>query len=325
MRFVAVLAGLTAFLFSIEASAASGSSEATLTLGDKALATKQYGVAYEAYTSLASHNGLAQFGLGLIERNGWGRPANPVKACTWFEQAAHNKVPAAQQFLGDCYAQGIDRPADGDAAVQWYMKAADSGVFYALCDAGELYLSGQIVAKDAQRGLALCVRAAQLGSTPAMRRVGDAYRDGTSLPQDLAAARYWYGQAAERHDVEAQYRLGVMLSQGDGGDVNLPQALSWLELAASQGYAPAYLPVAVLYANSAVDPKTGVLPPEVLAKIYMWNSAAQATNHNPEERATMARIQQLTLSVMPAQWRPDLDRRVKNYLAQHSGSYPSNR
>ncbi|WP_429497532.1 tetratricopeptide repeat protein [Robbsia andropogonis] len=322
MRFVAMLAGLTALLFSIGAYAVSGSSDATLARGDKALAAKQYDVAYKEYAHLASHNGLARFDLGLIERNGWGRPADPVKACNWFEQAAHNKVPAAEQFLGDCYAQGIDRPVDGNAAVQWYMKAADAGVFYALCDAGELYLSGDIVPKDAQQGLALCARAAQLGSTPAMRRVADAYREGKSVPQNLSAARYWYGQAAERHDVEAQYRLGVMLSQGDGGDVNLPQALGWLEIAASEGYAPAYLPVAVLYANSAVDPKTGALPPDVLAKIYIWNSAAQATNHNPEERATMDRIEQLTLSVMPAQWRPDLDRRVKAYLAQH-GESPS--
>jgi len=155
---------------------------------------------------------------------------------------------------------------------------------------------------------------------PAMLRIADYYKDGTEMPQDLAAARHWYRQAAEHREHQAQYRLGVMLAQGEGGDVNLAQALSWLEHAASEGYAPAYLPVAILYANSAPDPANGALTPASLAKIYMWNSASKATTKNTAELAEIERIAQLVDQVMPAQWKPALDRRVAEHLGRFSAN-----
>ncbi|MHA0111170.1 tetratricopeptide repeat protein, partial [Klebsiella pneumoniae] len=88
--------------------------------------------------------------------------------------------------------------------------------------------------------------AAQADSSPAMLRLGDYFREGRQVPQDLERARYWYQQAAERHNLAAQFHLGLMLSQGEGGQADPRLALFWLERAASEGYAPAYLPVAVL-------------------------------------------------------------------------------
>lgn len=288
-----------------------------LAQGQKALAARDFAAAYPEYAAHAGTNPLAQFTLGLFEREGWGRKADPVAACAWFGKAAQKRIPAAEQFFGDCLAQGIGRPVDGQAAVRWYRKAGESGVASALCQAADLYIAGKIVPRDVAQGLALCTAAAQADSPPAMLKLANYYREGGAVPQDLRLARYWYDQAAQRHNHEAQFRLGLMLSEGEGGDANVAQARFWLEHAAMEGYAPAYLPTAILYANAAPDPKTGVLTPEDLARIYMWNRAARAGTTNPVQLAEIERIDKLVLSVMPAPWRPDLDRRVAAHLAKY--------
>ncbi|OFA08524.1 putative beta-lactamase HcpC precursor [Duganella phyllosphaerae] len=287
-----------------------------LTVANKALAAQDYALAYKENVRVAAANPLARFNLGLIEREGWGRARNPVAACAWFEKAAHGNIPAAQQFIGDCLASGTGRAADGKAALVWYQKAVQSGIAYANCSAGELYIRGQLVGQDVVRGLTLCAQAAQAGSAPAMLRLGDYYKNDPDVRQDLAAARYWYQQAAEHRMVVAQYRLGVMLGQGEGGAADPGLALSWLEHAASEGYAPAYLPVAILYGNSAPDPATGALTPVSLAKIYMWSRAAKATTSDPADLAQIEGIEQLLQQVMPLQWKPELDRRVAEHLGK---------
>ncbi|QYG07994.1 sel1 repeat family protein [Janthinobacterium sp. PAMC25594] len=311
-----VNAMITAALFAVavNAGAAPRDLSAELKRANKALAAHDYGLAYKEYARVAAGNPLAQFNLGLIEREGWGRPRDAVAACAWFGKAAQGKTPAAQQFFGDCLAAGTGRAPDGKAAVAWYQKAAQSGIAYANCSAGELYIRGQVVDKDVARGLALCAQAAQAGSAPAMLRLADYYKDDKDVPQDLAAARYWYQQAAEYRIPVAQYRLGVMLGLGEGGAANPALALSWLEHAAVEGYAPAYLPVAILYGNSAPDPATGALTPANLAKIYMWSRAARATTSKPAEIAEIEGIEQLLQQVMPPQWQPELDRRVAEHL-----------
>ncbi|MFZ3017583.1 MAG: tetratricopeptide repeat protein [Gallionella sp.] len=296
---------------------AGGNLDAALKPAQQALAAGDYKKAYTLYSRYTAKNPLAQFTLGLFHKNGWGRPADPVAACGWFEKAAHKNIPAAQQFFGDCLAQGIGRTVDGEAAVGWYRKAAASGIAYALCSAGDLYVRGAGVDKDMRRGLELCAQAAQAESPPAMLRLADYYREGKDVPQDLAAARHWYQQAAERHSPEAQYRLGVMLGEGQGGEADLNAALFWLETAAGEGYAPAYLPTAILYANAEVDTKTGALKPEHLAKIYLWNSAAKARTADPAQLAEIERVEKLVLAVMPETWRPDLDKKVAEHLAKY--------
>lgn len=320
MRTVAALTFSALLALTLHANAAPRNLSEELQPADRALAAQHYALAYKLYAGAAPHNALAQFSLGLIEQKGWGRPANPVAACAWFGKAAQGNVPAAQQLYGDCLASGTGQAADGQAALAWYRKAAQSGIGYALCSAGELSIRGKVLARDVAHGLALCTEAAQAGLAPAMLRLADYYRDDPDVPQNLAAARAWYQQAAEHRLLVAQYRLGLMLSQGEGGAADPAAALAWLEHAASEGYAPAYLPVAILYGNSAPDPATGALTPDNLAKIYMWTSAAKATTTSQADRDDIAKIEQLVDQVMPAAWKPALDRRV----AEHLGKFAPN-
>lgn len=283
----------------------------------QAQANGDYGKAFEQYSRFAAKNPLAQFNIALFYQNGWGRPDDNVRACQWFEKAAQGQIPVAQQYFGDCLSQGIGRPVDSKSAIAWYKKAGARGDLIAYCSAADLYIKGKGVDKDVQQGLALCTQAAQASSPPAMIKLANYYREGSDVPQDLAAARHWYQQAAERHSIEAQYHLGVMLSEGQGGEPDLNAALFWLETAASEGYAPAYLPTAILYANAAPQPETGALAPEHLAKIYVWNSAAKARTTDPAQLAEIARIEGMLLKVMPASWRPELDRKVAEHLAKY--------
>jgi TPR repeat protein len=286
---------------------------AELAPADRALAAQDYPAAYRAYAHHAGHNPLAQFNLGLFEQQGWGRPADPAAACAWFDKAAQRNIPAAQQFLGDCLAQGIGRAVDGTAALHWYAKAAAAGIAAASCSAGELYLAGQVVPRDVAQGLALCTQAAQAESMPAMLKLADYY---SNSHDHLPLARFWYDQAAQRHSQVAQWRLGLMQSAGEGGAPDVAQARFWLEHAAMEGYAPAYLPTAILYANAPLDPVTGALAPADLAKVYMWNQAARATTPDPIQLAGIARIDAMVLAVMPPPWQAGLDRKVAAHLAR---------
>lgn len=283
----------------------------------QALATGDYARAYAGYSRHAAKNPLAQFTLGLFHKNGWGRSVDEAAACRWFEESARKKIPAAQHYLGDCLVEGKHRAADVAAALALYLDAAAGGHLISLCSAADLYIRGNGVDQDVKRGLELCTQAAQAESPPAMLRLADYYREGKDVPQDLAAARHWYRQAAERHSAEAQYRLGAMLAEGLGGEPDLNAALFWLETAAGEGYAPAYLPTAILYANAEVSPETGALKPEHLAKIYLWNSAAKARIADPAQLAEIDRIGKMVLAVMPETWRPDLDKKVAEHLEKY--------
>lgn len=278
--------------------------------------------AYALYQGLARHNPLAQFALGRFHQNGWGRSADAAAACGWFEKAAQHKVPAAEHFFADCLAQGIGRPADAPAALAWYERAASHGHVISWCSAADMLVEGRGVPKDAARGLALCAQAAQAQSAPAMLRLARYHDEGGPLPQDLATARHWYEEAAQRGVPQAQYRLGVMLAQGEGGKADANAAVFWLESAAGQGHVPAYLPTAELYANASPQAGTGALAAEHLAKVYLWTAAAKARATEAWQREAALAMEAQVLAVMPASWRPALDKQVAEHLRQHGAAAP---
>lgn len=292
--------------------------DSELRLAQKLLAAGDYKAAYSGFQRISAHNPLAQFMLGVFHQNGWGRSPNPVAACTWFEKAAQKQVPTAEHFLGDCLAQGIGRPANIPDALAWYDKAAAHGHLISLCSEADYYIHGKGVDKNVEQGIALCTHAAEANSPPAMLKLAQYYHDDRDVPQDLVAARYWYWEAAQRKVNEARYKLGLMLANGEGGDADPDAARNWLETAAGEGYAPAYLPTAVLYANEPVQKKTGVLAPEHLAKIYLWTAAAKARSATPEQAAEAEKLEAKVLAVMPATWRSDLDKQVAEHLAKYA-------
>lgn len=284
---------------------------ANLRAANDAMARQDYVQAYRLFMQ-QRQQALAQFNLGLLHRNGWGRSAHAGNACRWFERAAQGGIPAAAHYWADCLVQGIGQPANVPAALDWYEKAASTGHLISACTAADYYIQGRGVAKDVERGIAQCTRVAHAHSPPAMVQLADYYREGIHLPQNLAAARYWYQEAAQRQSLPAQYWLGTMLANGQGGPQDVPAALYWLETAASTGFVAAYLPTAVLYANQPLEAESQALSAEHLAKIYLWSRAARMSAVG--DAAELERIEALLEQVVPVTWRTPLDAQVQAHL-----------
>lgn len=278
---------------------------------------RDYVRAYTAFQRLSGKNPLAQFTLGLFHQNGWGRPVDADAACAWFARAAQGKIPTALHYAGDCLMRTPDAPGHASAALANYLAAADNGHLISLCAAAEFYIRGRYVTKDAAQGVALCARAAQASSPPAMLRLAHYLHDDADVAHDLAGARHWYQLAAEHNVTEARYQLAIMQAQGDGGPAEVETAMRGMETLAGEGYVPAYLPIAVLYAHLPPDEATGAPTADHLAKVYLWASAAKASL--PPAAPTAAAAEELitnVLAIMPAAWRPALDARVTTHLAK---------
>lgn len=284
-----------------------------------ALAGADYARAYQEFFAHADGNPLAQFSLGLFHQYGWGRPKDRAEACRWQEKAALGGIPAAQEWFAECLRDGVLRPADPAGAARWYERAIMSGMHLAACSLAELYMAGQGVPKDPAKAVELCRQAAEKGLPVAERRLANLLLEGDVSVRDVAAARRWLAAAARAGDGEAEYRLAGMLRDGVGGETDTAAARRWMETAAAQGWLPAYLPTAESYFNAPTDQATGLLPPEDLAKAYLWSAAAvRRLAGSPQAEPARALLNQV-LARMPTTWRADLDRRVEAHLAKVAG------
>lgn len=296
-----------------------------LALAQKMLAKGDYAAAYGKFLKLQDKSALAPFILGLYYQQGWGRPKNPVLACLWFEKAAKRKVPGGLNFLADCLVAGTHREKSQAEALDLYLQAAERGYIGAYQSAAEILIRGNGVTQNLSLGLEYCIKAAQSGALPAMLQLARYYWQDPQVPQNLAAARYWFGKAAEEGSLDAWYAHANMVATGAGGEKNLPEAIRQMELLAARGYPPAYLPLAQMYSNLPVDRESGLLPPEVIAKIYFWNRAARKNldAYIPADRQAMDQIDDLLHQVMPQEWGANLDRQLDQYLNQFSSSQAS--
>ncbi len=143
----------------------------------------------------------AQLQLGLLY-SGTSRDirAKPAEAFRWFQKAAEQGQPEAQEAMGRLLLYGIGVPPDTAAAMAWYEKAA---------------LQGRAEAQG---------------------RLGNFYHDGISVPQDFSRALEWYGKAAAQGHGESMYNLGIMNAEGQGTEPDFLVAGEWFRKAAANGY-----------------------------------------------------------------------------------------
>jgi TPR repeat protein len=127
----------------------------------------------------------------------------------------------------------------------------------------------------------------------------------------------WLEQAGQFGSSEAAFRLGELYRLGSQRKVDLDKASYWYELAASQGYADAYFPVASLYFNAPPDSATGHLPPEVLAKSYLWLTVASKRSPKPDEVKQAGEMLGKVLQIMPATWKTELDPKIAKHLEKY--------
>ncbi len=284
-----------------------------------ALAGGDYEKAFASYqTAVQQHNNpLAQFTIGLFYQNGWGRAADPVIACRWFEQAAQGGIPTAQYMTGICLEQGSHRPVDFAAAAHWYQKAAQAGQLHANCRLGNLLMTGRGITKDPHKALALCRPAALQGSLSAQLWLGKFYLHGDSTIQNLQEAYHWFATAAQNHAPEAFYYLGMIMQQGMLNEQKPEIIRQMFEQAAALKFVPAYFQAGKQFYSAEPDSHTHQLTAEHLAKAYLWLSAATQRSEDQKEVAAAKEILQQILTVMPQTWRANLDMKIAQHLQEN--------
>ncbi|MHC4956274.1 MAG: tetratricopeptide repeat protein [Planctomycetota bacterium] len=284
-----------------------------LRVAQELLAAEKYDEAYAKFERVEAESGnpLAQFTLGLFWKLGWGRDPDPAKAADWFEKAAAGKIPVAEHYYAEILAEGVLRETDPATAARLYQRAADHGHHGSLCSLATMYETGTGVPVDQEKAVALLRTAAGHGLVDAQRRLGHRYLAAKDYPQ----AYGWFQQAADRNDPESQFQLGIIVRDGLGDKANPHAAIDWFERAAAQGHTPAYLPTGALF----LDHDHERPEPDELAKAYLWLSAAARLTDDPESAARAKELLKKVLKLMPAEWRPDLDKKVDEHFKKHAG------
>ena len=75
-----------------------------------------------------------------------------VASEAWFEQAAENGHPAAQEFMAMQYQQGRGVVKDANKAYRYYLGAAQGGIRASMITIASLLCTGTYVAKNVEEG-----------------------------------------------------------------------------------------------------------------------------------------------------------------------------
>lgn len=144
--------------------------------------------------------------------------------------------PAAQNVLGEVYAEGKQVRQDYGEAAKWYRRAAEKGVAKAQYNLGVLLEIGQGVQRDESEAAEWYRKAAEQGHPDAQYNLAAMYGLGRGVPPDTGEALKWYHRAAEQGDALARYNLAERYERGKGVPQDLVEAYKWHSLAAEKGF-----------------------------------------------------------------------------------------
>lgn len=175
-----------------------------------------------------------------------------TKATEYYEQAAKQNHPVAQQYLGDMYAKGTGFTRQGNEkqldreAVRLYKLSAAQGNAHAKTRLGEMYLQGRGVPQSNREAIRL-FREAKNKDPIAQYNLGMMYENGLGVKKDYKEAFQCYSIAVKCNCPEAFYKLGKMYLKGWGVEKNDTQAVVYLENAVKFGDVYAMCALAELY------------------------------------------------------------------------------
>jgi TonB family protein len=105
-----------------------GTPMADVQAGNDAFRNKDYTRAYNLLMPRAAAGDReAQFTMGLIFRNGYGRPQNTNEALRWFRLSGDQEYSPAEYNLGSIYASDSTVPRDYNSAIYWLNRARNHG------------------------------------------------------------------------------------------------------------------------------------------------------------------------------------------------------
>lgn len=164
---------------------------------------------------------------------------DPAKAFEWYQKAAVQNYPPAENNLGVCYAKGVGVERNLTEAVRWYRQAAETGWAQAQSNLGRAYETGEGMDRDYGQALVWYHKAADQGLASAQLSLGLAYEQGNGVDQDYALAASWFEKAAVQGYPPAEYDLGAAYAKGQGVTQDMAQAEAWYRKAAAHGDRPA--------------------------------------------------------------------------------------
>ena len=166
--------------------------------GDYAKALEEWLPEAEAGNPMAQHN------VAIIYEIGAGLPRkDPAAAAKWYERAAAQGVPAAQNNLGLMVSQGRGVKQDMARAIELWQQAAASGHAMAEYNLALMYADGKGVPQDTARAIELLQNSAAQNFAGAQYSLGQMYRLGIGVQKDMVEARRWYSAAARQGHGEA--------------------------------------------------------------------------------------------------------------------------
>lgn len=218
---------------------------------------------------------------------------DPAKAAFWFEQAAIQGNPYAEERLGDLYADGVGVAQNLRLAYDWRLKAARRGSPDAQFKVATMLREGIGVERNMEQAIHWFHRSAVEGNPEAQFALNHLHQYGTDRELDQAAGRSWFEESARRSydmiqhvvdlledtaywvseiwyhrqpslekvardgDAEAAYQLGRRYELGIGGvPKNIASALDWYRRAAATGHPGAIR--ALTRANATQQANAGI-------------------------------------------------------------------
>lgn len=174
-----------------------------------------------------------------------------VEALNWYEKAALNGDPFAQERMGKAYWWGDGRPRDIKASVEWLQKAAAGGSPDAQILLGVQYAVGSVIPRDlgaARHWFTKVAGSSDSNARIAQEYLGTFYEKGLGGPQNYSEALRWYEAAVNGgHAPYAEFALGAMYEFGRGVPASLDKALDLYRTAAFRKYRPAQYRLGVAY------------------------------------------------------------------------------
>jgi len=207
---------------------------------------------------------------------GDGVPRDVSEAARWYEKAAADGDPVAQNQIGYFYQAGIGVPRDPVRAAHWYQLASASGLGEATVNLGILYLKGLGVPQNAQTAQQLFGDALRRGCGTGGAYLGDMYYFGIGIPKDETTAERWYQAGVKAHDPVSEYRLGSLYSFVDGHMHDFRKASILFRASSEKGFVLSMHFLGLLLASHpelAKSPNEGVPLLEAAANAGNWRSS----------------------------------------------------
>lgn len=140
---------------------------------------------------------------------------------------------------------------DFDKAFYWYELAAKNDNPKAQNKLGYFYITGENVTKNATKAFEYFQKSALNGNSPAQANLGQMYLGNLGIPQNYELALHWFKKASDQDNKIAPFYIAHMYEHGLGLSKSIVEAKKWYEISSSRGYQPATDKILVFAINES--------------------------------------------------------------------------